>query len=229
MAGDFNGAARRCDNRNNISTIEEAFADCALPMPPGPTPLWGPGSIPGKWADGSGFLKPPESDRHWKGRLHGAFFFPHEALGIRPTDQSCHHETWLHLDFVGWRDEHPHREKHDRRILLKERSALYHYGKQRHAHTHWHGENIFSDRDQMKYQLGNHDTVEELGSLVQQAQQKAGTKSKRGSGNCAESRSQLFANAVEKFFRDRPSTMLHTDGTLSNHGQQPRAGICAQV
>ena len=25
---------------------------------------------------------------------------------------------------------------------------------------------IFSDRDQMKYQLGNHDTVEELGSLV---------------------------------------------------------------
>ena len=81
----------------------------------------------------------------------------------------------------------------------------------------------------MKYQLGNHDTVEGLGSLVQQAQQKAGTKSKRGSGNCAESRIQLFANAVTKFFRDRPSTMLHSEGTLSNHGQQPRAGICAQV
>ena len=81
----------------------------------------------------------------------------------------------------------------------------------------------------MKYQLGNHDTVEELGSLVQQAQQKAGNKSKRGSGNCAESRSQLFADAVAKFFRERPSTMLHADGTLSNQGQQPRAGICAQV
>ena len=40
VAGDFNGAAWRCDNRNNISTIEEAFADCALPMPPCPTPLW---------------------------------------------------------------------------------------------------------------------------------------------------------------------------------------------
>ena len=26
--GDFNGAAWRCDNRNNISTIEEASADC---------------------------------------------------------------------------------------------------------------------------------------------------------------------------------------------------------
>ena len=36
VAGDFNGAAWRCDNRNNISTIEEAFADCSLPMPPGP-------------------------------------------------------------------------------------------------------------------------------------------------------------------------------------------------
>ena len=68
----------------------------------------------------------------------------------------------------------------------------------------------------MKHPLGNHDTVEELGSLVQQAQQKAGTESKRGSGNCAESRSQLFANAVAKFFRDRPSTMLHSEGTLSN-------------
>ena len=69
VAGDFN------DNRNNISTIEEAFADCALPMPPGPTPLWGPGSIPGNWADVCGFLKPPESDRHWKVRFYGAFSF----------------------------------------------------------------------------------------------------------------------------------------------------------
>ena len=28
VAGDFDGAAWRCDNRNNVSTIEEAFADC---------------------------------------------------------------------------------------------------------------------------------------------------------------------------------------------------------
>ena len=46
-AGDFNGAAWRRDNSNNISIIEEVFADCALPMPPGPTPLWVPESIPG--------------------------------------------------------------------------------------------------------------------------------------------------------------------------------------
>ena len=46
VAGDFNGTAWPCSNRDNISTIEEAFAYCAMPTPPGPTPLWGPGSIP---------------------------------------------------------------------------------------------------------------------------------------------------------------------------------------
>ena len=46
VAGDFNGTAWRCHSRNNISTIDEAFTDCALPSPPGHTPLWGPGSIP---------------------------------------------------------------------------------------------------------------------------------------------------------------------------------------
>ena len=131
LAGDFNGAAWRCDNRKKISIIEEAFADCALPMPSGPPPLWGPGSTPGKWADVSGFLKPPESDRHWKVRLHGAFSIPREALGIRPADQSCHHEAWLRYDFVEWRSEQSHRERDDRKIHLKERSAPYHYGKQK--------------------------------------------------------------------------------------------------
>ena len=58
VAGDFNGTAWRCSNRDNISTIDEAFADCALPTPPGPTLLWGPGSIPNNWADVCGFLKP---------------------------------------------------------------------------------------------------------------------------------------------------------------------------
>ena len=40
VACDFNGTAWRCSNRDNISTIDEAFAGCALPTPPGPTPLW---------------------------------------------------------------------------------------------------------------------------------------------------------------------------------------------
>ena len=128
VAGDFNGAAWRRDNSNNISIIEEAFADCALPIPPGPTPLWGPGAVPGKWADVCGFLKTPDSDGQRKVRQHGAVSIPHEALGIRPTDQSCHHEVWLHLDFVEWRSAQSH---HERRIFLKEHSAPYHYGKQK--------------------------------------------------------------------------------------------------
>ena len=45
VAGDFNGAAwRRATSANILFIIEEAFADCDLPMPPGPTPLWGPGA-----------------------------------------------------------------------------------------------------------------------------------------------------------------------------------------
>ena len=63
--------------------------------------------------------------------------------------------------------------------------------------------------------MGNHDTVKELGSLVQQAQLRAGVKFNRGSGNCAESRTHSFTSAVEKFLRDKPSTIL--------------TGICAQV
>ena len=130
VAGDFNGAAWRRDNSNNISIIEEAFADCALPRSPGPTQLWRRGAVPGKWADVCGFLKPPDSDVRWKARQQEAFSIPHEAPGIRQTDQSCHHEVWLHLDFDEWRSAQSHHE-HDRRILLKGRSAPYHYGKQK--------------------------------------------------------------------------------------------------
>ena len=128
VAGDFNGTAWRCCNRNNISTIDEAFADCALPSPLGPTPLWGPGSIPNNWADVCGFLEPPDSDGYWKVRIHGAFSTPHKTPGLRPTDQSCHHETWFHLEFVDWRSTQSHHEEHDRRILLKERSMACPYG-----------------------------------------------------------------------------------------------------
>ena len=133
VARDFNGAAWRRDNSNNISIIEKAFAECAVPTPPGHTPLWGPGSIPGCWADVSWFVMPPESDQYWKVRLHGAFSIPQKAHGLRPTDQSCHHETWLHLEFVDWRSAQSHHEGHDRRILLKERPAPYHYGQQKDA------------------------------------------------------------------------------------------------
>ena len=50
--------------------------------------------------DVCGFLKPPVSQRFWRVNKHGAFSIPRKHLGLRPSDQSCHHETWLHLDFV---------------------------------------------------------------------------------------------------------------------------------
>ena len=131
VAGDFNGTAWRCSNRDNISTIDEAFADCASAMPPGPTPLWGPGSIPNNWADVCGFLEPPGSDRYWKVRMHGAFSIPRKALGLRPNDESCHHETWLHLDFVDWRNTQSQHDEHDRRIFRRERPAACSYGHQK--------------------------------------------------------------------------------------------------
>ena len=72
-----------------------------LLTPPGPTPLWGPVLIPNN-CDVCGYLKPPGSDRFflWKVRMHGALSILRKTLGLRPNDQRCHHETWLHLDFV---------------------------------------------------------------------------------------------------------------------------------
>ena len=69
-------------------------------MPPGPTPLCGPGAVPGDWGDVCGFLKPLDPYERWKIRQHGAFSIHHDARGLRPKDQSYHHEVWLHLAFV---------------------------------------------------------------------------------------------------------------------------------
>ena len=133
VAGDFNGTAWRCSNRENISTIDEAIPDSALLTPSGPTSLWGPSSIPNNWAAVCGFLKPPVSDLFWKVRMHGAFSVPRKTLGLRPKGQSCHHETWLHLDFVDWRSTPSQHDEHDRRSFLKERHAACSYWHQKLA------------------------------------------------------------------------------------------------
>ena len=83
VAGDFNGTAWRCRSCDNISTTDEVFSDCALPTAPGPTPLWGPGSISNNGADVCGFLKPPGSQRFGKVSKHGAFSVPRKALGLK--------------------------------------------------------------------------------------------------------------------------------------------------
>ena len=41
VAGDFNGNAWRCRSRDNLSTIDEMFSDCALPTPPSPHTIVG--------------------------------------------------------------------------------------------------------------------------------------------------------------------------------------------
>ena len=45
------GAWRRTTSVSALSIIEEAFADCDLPLLPGPTPLWGPEPVLGTWSD----------------------------------------------------------------------------------------------------------------------------------------------------------------------------------
>ena len=88
-----------------------------------PLPLWGPGSIPDNWADVCGFLKPLGSQRSWKVIKHGAFSISRKTLGLRPTDQSCHHETGLHLNFVDWSKTWSRQNTYEPRISSKERPA----------------------------------------------------------------------------------------------------------
>ena len=79
-------------------------------------------------ADVCGFLKPPVSHRFWKVHEHGAFSIPRKTLGLRPNDQSCHHEIWLHLDFVDWSNTWSKQGVYEQRISLKERPADCSYG-----------------------------------------------------------------------------------------------------
>ena len=106
VAGDFNGASwrRPCgSDRHFISIVEEAVANTNLPMPPGPTPLWGRGSVLGEWADVCGFLKPLCSEPERQVQMHGAFTTSFGTLGLREKDQSCHHKVWMHLSHANSR------------------------------------------------------------------------------------------------------------------------------
>ena len=103
IADDFNCAAWRCRSRDNLSFIDETFADCPLSAPPGTTPLRPSRTIGRTFV---GFLKSPVS-----------------ALGLRVNDQSCHHETWLHLQFVDWSNQWNNQIHYNGNISLKKRPA----------------------------------------------------------------------------------------------------------
>ena len=63
------------------------------------------------------------SQRFGKVNKHGAFSIPRQALDLRSSDQSCHHETWLHLQFVEWSNQWNHEAHYNGNIRLKERPA----------------------------------------------------------------------------------------------------------
>ena len=44
-----------------------------------PTPLWGPGGVPGEWTDVCGFIKPPGFETEWHIR-NGVFEIPNDIL-----------------------------------------------------------------------------------------------------------------------------------------------------
>ena len=61
-------------------------------------------------------------------KKNGAFSFPRETLKPRQTDQRCHHETLLHLDFVDWSNTWSKQGAHEPRVSLKERPAECSHG-----------------------------------------------------------------------------------------------------
>ena len=108
-----------------------SFRRCDLRMPPSPTPLWVQVWcwVHGQMCAGFSNLQTLMSVGEYGNRVHS--IFPTKLSGIRQTDQSCHHEVWFRMDFVEQHNGHA-RERHERRLLLEERSAPYHYSKQRY-------------------------------------------------------------------------------------------------
>ena len=137
VAGDFNGAAWRRQSSSDhrpISIIEEAFANTSLPIPPGPTPLWGPGNVPGEWTDEFGFINPLVSEKEWQLRMHGASTIPNDVLGIKRTDQSCH-EVWTHLLHVNARlVDRVSRDDKYRPPISRRRNSPYDHSKEWRQH-----------------------------------------------------------------------------------------------
>ena len=134
VAGHFNVVAwcrSYGHGRQPRSIIEGADTDTDLPMPPGLSPLWFLGAVPGEGAHVCGFLNPLDSHERWKVRLHGAFTFLPSTLDLHPKDQSCHHEAWLHLAFWTIMVTTNREKRREQRLLLKERSAPYQPNKER--------------------------------------------------------------------------------------------------
>ena len=62
---------------------------------------------------------------------HDAFSVPRKALGLRPNDQSCNYETWIHLHFVNLNSNWSNQAFYNGSIRLKERPASSRFGTQK--------------------------------------------------------------------------------------------------
>ena len=100
--------------------LADTFSNAAQPHA-----VVGPWAVPGEWDRCMWFCQAPNSFDKCKVRLHGAVTIHRETLGLRPRDQSCHHEVGQHLDLVGNQCAHEPRGNHEHRVLLKERSCPY--------------------------------------------------------------------------------------------------------
>ena len=100
VAGDFIGAAwrrMRGEDQQCVSTIEEASCKHQPATTGRPCTLVGSGGVQDEWSDVCGFIKPPGSETEWQIRMHRAFRSIARILATKPTDQSCHHDVWIHL------------------------------------------------------------------------------------------------------------------------------------
>ena len=66
------------------------------------------------------------SETEWHIRVHGAFEIPHETLGSKLTDQSCHHKVWIHLLHVNARPfDRTSRDGKYRQPIVRKRNSPY--------------------------------------------------------------------------------------------------------
>ena len=84
--------------------------------------------VRGQTCVGFSSLRTPMSVGEYGNIAHSPFTTKLWAFD-KPTRAAITRYVWLHMDFVQQHNGHVHRERHERRLLLKERSAPYNYSK----------------------------------------------------------------------------------------------------
>ena len=75
------------------------------------------------------------SENEWQVRMRGAFTIPCGVLGLKETDESCHHEVWIHLLHVNVRlVDRVSRDDNSRRPNSRKRNSPYGHSKEKRQH-----------------------------------------------------------------------------------------------